>query len=150
MLTLEQKTKKIQYNKVYFAKWYAKKENKIRQNNRSNNWVKNHLEHYRNKYTKKLLPIKERFLLQIKIIENGCWEWQGLRNKNNYGQVGHTSAHRFSYEFYKSKIPKGICVCHTCDNPPCVNPNHLWLGTRKDNNDDRDKKGRGRKGKKYT
>ncbi len=55
-----------------------------------------------------------------------------------------TKAHRFSYELYKGKIPKGMLVCHSCDNRGCVNPDHLWLGIIQENNQDMIKKNRGR------
>ena len=80
--------------------------------------------------------------------ENGCWKWQAALDGNDYGIfcVFKTNfrAHRFSYEWHKGLIPKGMMVCHTCDNPPCVNPDHLFLGTAKDNAQDMVKKGRNR------
>lgn len=75
-----------------------------------------------------------------------CWEWKGARLKLGYGRFRSAGkfvqAHRFSYALHAGHIPVGMCVCHRCDNPPCCNPAHLFLGTKKDNADDRDKKGR--------
>lgn len=82
---------------------------------------------------------------------SACWEWVGSK-RNGYGRmiVGSRtdgtrrsmSAHRVSYEIVYGEIPEGMEVCHKCDNPSCVNPNHLFLGTRQDNIDDRERKGR--------
>ncbi len=77
------------------------------------------------------------------ISTDGCWVWRGLGKHGhllvNQKQVG---AHRFSYMVFKGAIPKGLFVCHRCDNPPCVNPDHLWLGTAKENQQDCVAKGR--------
>lgn len=78
--------------------------------------------------------------------ENECWEWLGPQNNKGYGQfriLGHLFVHRFSYQYFNGHIiDVGLFVCHSCDNPICVNPNHLFLGTRQDNINDKVKKGR--------
>jgi len=85
----------------------------------------------------------EKFIYKDK---SGCWIWTGGRDSKNYGNFwfcGKTvAAHRVSYELYKGKIPDGMCACHSCDTPDCVNPDHLWLGTLKENTRDCMKKGR--------
>ena len=79
----------------------------------------------------------------------GCWEWTGFRGPKGYGTVHvcdrryHTQrASRVAWELEYGAVPAGLHVLHTCDNPPCVNPAHLRLGTNKDNVDDRERKGR--------
>lgn len=94
----------------------------------------------------------ERFTAKYKVDgRTGCWVWQAaLWNEDGYGTLGikengkwkRVGAHRFSYEHYKGLIPKGLYVCHTCDNPSCVNPEHLFLGTQTDNMSDCKRKGR--------
>lgn len=72
--------------------------------------------------------------------KTGCWIWAGKRMQKGYGilAVGrvHYRAHRLSYFLHYGVDPAEKFVCHSCDNPPCVNPDHLWLGTAKDNTSD--------------
>lgn len=74
--------------------------------------------------------------------DNDCWTWrENKRDKDGYGKfivkTKWLRAHRFSYEYYKESIPKNLYVCHSCDNPPCVNPSHLWIGDNRENQLDR-------------
>jgi hypothetical protein len=84
-----------------------------------------------------------------------CWEWQGRRDEG-YGliRVGGSGtrmvvAHRVSWEIHNGPIPKGKFVLHRCDNKPCCNPGHLFLGTHQDNMDDRNKKKRQARGERH-
>lgn len=72
-----------------------------------------------------------------------CWEWQGSRNPKGYGWFGAGNlVHRMVYTVLVGAVPDGLQVCHACDNPPCCNPAHLWLGTNDDNQADKKAKGR--------
>lgn len=93
------------------------------------------------KFKKKLSPPDNR----------GCINWVGAKTTAGYGTFNHGGrkvknrtkyAHRFSYEFYNGELKKGFYVCHKCDNPACVNPEHLFLASPKDNNNDMIKKKR--------
>ncbi len=77
---------------------------------------------------------------------DSCWEWQGSRTHGGYGEAcfkrNRKSAHVFAYIAAHGPLPDGVCVLHKCDNPPCCNPLHLFLGTFAENNKDRNRKGR--------
>lgn len=82
---------------------------------------------------------EHRFIEKVTHCPSGCNEWLGAM-RNGYGCMKINGkvvdAHRVSYQLYKGEIPEGKCVLHKCDNPKCVNPDHLFLGTKKDNYDD--------------
>lgn len=90
-----------------------------------------------------------------KVNVNDCALWDGARTKDGYGYLREDGqvirAHRRAWEISRDrKIPKGMCVCHWCDNPPCVNPAHLFLGTNADNMADRNAKDRQAKGERIA
>ena len=79
----------------------------------------------------------------VAIPESGCWVWMGDSIKSGYGvMAGKRYAHRYSFERFRGPIPEGLHVLHRCDVPCCVNPNHFFLGTQRDNNNDKMAKGR--------
>lgn len=90
--------------------------------------------------------VKEKLLTKIKKLENGCWLFTGGKQSQGYGAIWdgekQRRAHIVSYEIHVETIPKGLLVLHSCDNPWCVNPEHLFLGTHQDNVDDMRAKGR--------
>jgi len=80
------------------------------------------------------------------VTESGCWIWMGSTTQKGYGDIKydkkHHRAHRLSYELHNGAIEDGLMVCHSCDTPSCINPEHLFMGTAQDNTDDMVKKGR--------
>jgi HNH endonuclease len=95
------------------------------------------------------LTIEERFWAKVAIAgPDECWLWTGGATRRGYGAfaIRHGKmviASRFAWELVRGPIPPGLCVLHRCDNPPCCNPTHLWLGTKRDNSRDMVAKGRG-------
>lgn len=93
-------------------------------------------------------PLHLRFWRAVeKKTASECWEWMGCRHYKGYGEIAlpnkkKSKAHRVAWVLVNGKIPKGSVVCHSCDNPPCCNPKHLFLGTHKTNKDDSVAKGR--------
>lgn len=90
--------------------------------------------------------LEERFFSRLKKEINGCWHWTGGKNGAGYGAIQdklkYIQAHRLSWELHQGEIPDGMFVCHKCDNPSCVNPLHLFLGSHSDNMKDKALKGR--------
>lgn len=88
-------------------------------------------------------PLAERFWEKVEVgPADSCWCWEGGKNPLGYGKlnirhVGWRLAHRVAWELTCGVIPDGLCVLHSCDNPPCCNPSHLRLGTRRDNSNDK-------------
>lgn len=96
-------------------------------------------------------PEQHRFLRKVCYNpETHCWDWWGAKYRGGYGHFRRkidgiwkmAKAHRYSYEFYKGPVPENQCILHKCDNPSCVNPDHLFLGTNKDNHWDMREKNR--------
>jgi uncharacterized protein (DUF433 family) len=102
-------------------------------------------------------PIIERFTEKYKVNKKtGCWDWHGSTVRGGYGLLGSgppaepggkrgmVFAHRFAYQHFVGSIPDGLVVCHRCDNPACVNPEHLFVSSQPGNMKDMERKGRAR------
>jgi hypothetical protein len=92
------------------------------------------------------ISLTKRVFGRIAFDGNGCWVHTNERTAKGYARLDigdkHHKAHRLAWELLHGPIPEGMVVCHRCDNPPCVRPDHLWLGSIADNNADMAAKGR--------
>lgn len=95
-----------------------------------------------------ILTLEQRFWSKV-IKKDGCWGWNGCKDTNGYGHLGPAAstpktvrAHVVSWRIHYGEIPEGMHICHKCDNPECSNPEHLFMGTPKQNMLDKIGKGR--------
>jgi hypothetical protein len=100
----------------------------------------------------KVVQLAEAFWKYVTPAD-GCWNWRASVGNHGYGQLTYLqqkyTAHRLSWELHRGPIPDDLCVLHHCDNRRCVNPDHLFLGTRTENLEDMTAKGRRVRGEKH-
>lgn len=119
-------------------------------NDKRYGWVKGEPRHFlRGHCARKHPTARDFWSLVDRREQHACWAWLGDRSPDGYGKFRYKSkyalTHRLAYEFTNGPIPQGMLICHKCDNPSCVNPNHLFVGTYQDNVDDMIAKGRQKK-----
>lgn len=99
-------------------------------------------------------PLKKRLEFYSEPNPDGCRIWTGAKTRKGYGHLKVkgvvVDSHRLAWEDANGKIPDGMCICHTCDVPSCINADHLFLGTNRDNDNDKVAKGRQSKGKRHA
>ena len=102
------------------------------------------------------LEVIERLEAKTVITEQGCWKWHGSTVEDGYGVISYQGQqhriHRLIYSIYKGALIPGMLICHTCDNPPCWNIDHIWQGTYSDNTQDmwaKNRQGKFKRGRKH-
>lgn len=98
------------------------------------------------------MPTEDRLMARIARVDGGCWEWTGPKDKDGYGTIALVTegmrrtyrTHRVAYQIWRGPVPDQAVVMHACDNPRCINPDHLRVGTHADNMADKMSRGRHR------
>ena len=119
-------------------------------------WVRRRIAAVKRTWRRKRLEIDwnrrctDRLLARVRKMPQGCWVWTGSKSSRGYGWFKdnrvvpskNVNVHRIAWELWRGPIPRGYLICHKCDNPPCINPDHLFAGTAADNTRDSWQKGR--------